>query len=380
MKFLADCKKFLAAVKAAGRFSMPHSTVSAFECVKIGAREAHLYAEGNDFGTGARLAFPAEVEEDSPALLPPRVVEKMLAGADGVVRVSIQNGTARVWTGSSEFSAEVPSADDFPAWPDAADDAARFTIGADELARALGSTIPAAGGDERPATNAVHAEVSQADGLVLVATNGFQMHVARETAVVCSVPKDAEDGRVLSDVRLDAARALLRLVAGYGGVTVAVDAAQGRLLAQTPGAFSFFALNKANAPFPRWRSCIPEKLRLLSPVVVPGKVLAAALSQFWKIGAGEARLEFTEDGIGLSATVRRDEDDVALSMRRFVPAGYATALGEPVNVTPSVLASVLLATGTPDAILHRVESADTTLVVKAADFGREFQAVVMLCR
>lgn len=380
MKFLTDCKKFLAAVKAAGRFSTPHSTSPALECVKIGAREAHLYAEGNDGGTGARLAFPAEVEEDSPALLHPRVVEKMLAGADGVVRVSIQNGTARVWTGSSEFSAGVPSANDFPAWPDAADDAARFTIGADELSRALGSTIPAAGGDERPATNAVHAEVSRDDGLVLVATNGRQMHIARETAVVCSVPEDEEGGRVLSDVRLDAARALLRLVAGYGGATVAVDAAPKRLLAEIPGAFSFFARNNVNAPFPCWRLCIPEKPRLLSPVVVPGKVLAAALSQFWKIGAGEARLEFTEDGIGLSATVRRGEDGVALSMRRFVQAGYTTALGEPVNVTPSILASALLATGTPDAILRRVEGDGAMLVVKAADFGREFQAVVMLCR
>ena len=57
-----------------------------------------------------------------------------------------------------------------------------------------------------------------------------------------------------------------------------------------------------------------------------------------------------------------------------------TALGEPVNVTPSVLASALLATGTPDAILRRVEGNDAMLVVKAADFGREFQAVVMLRR
>lgn len=358
MKVRMDAKSLLAAIESARAFTDPRATTSALRSVRVDANEGRATVCGNAIDCGARFSIPAEIailDDAGAACFRPAAVSTLLKGADGNALLDVGEQSARVKLGLAELAIESTPAADFAAWPEQPEGSAFLTVEAGAFARSLAATIPVACGVlDRPALRAVRVEIPTdfREPVRIVATDGRRLHVARVCTGIVEVPEDAEGACVATDVPIDAARKLERLLVKRRDGKVRISVHPKRLVATAANDFEFFAA-ASKSPFPEWRKAIPSPDGQEGVFAVSSRAILSALEKFCGMGFTDVRLEFTARGIELFSASRAEKSDDLVSLRQVVPAADAEAMGNPAVFNPSLLADAIEACRTSDVIFCR---------------------------
>ncbi|MDH4145177.1 MAG: DNA polymerase III subunit beta [Acidimicrobiia bacterium] len=156
-------------------------------------------------GTDLELSIAMELtvagSEDGVAVLPARLVADIVRSLEpGAVHLTVQDDTAAISAGRSEFNLRLIPADEFPRSAESA--SASATLPAKEFGQALRQVVPAASTDDsRPILTGVLL-TAEGDGLRLVATDSYRLSMRdlHGSALLAQGQKVLLPGRALSEL------------------------------------------------------------------------------------------------------------------------------------------------------------------------------------
>ena len=366
MKILAECKTFLAALKAAAKFTEPHSTVPGFRCVKVtaGGPGTGGTVEANVCTDGARFGFPSGTADGDAfaACFEPGPVVKLLSGVSGLVSLEIPaDGRVRIACGTLAAEIETMAVQDFAAWLEPEDDAVEVVAPAFGIVRALDAAIVASSGDLDPRCCGVRVEVPPHTSRVdFIATDGRRLHVA-SVGTLDAVKNATEEDAPGFTLRLSTARHLASFLRARGKSLVFLCFAPGRIVAHSDS--DELRADENKIVYPEWRKVVPQSCDAPEWFPIPADDLADALGRFSALGFDYVSVALSAEGFALEGKNERKSDGQEIKLRRFVAAPGADSLRAGFVCAPALFADAIRACGPSGAMLRR---AGDPILVKSA--------------
>lgn len=258
-----------------------------------GADGDRLTVSGFDYETSARVELDATIGDPGRVLVSGRLLADITRALPSKpVDLVVDGSRATINCGNSRFSLPTMPVEDYPQLP-AMPQHAGSVAGA-ELAEAVAQVAVAAGRDDTlPMLTGIRLEI-EGSRLTLAATDRFRLAVrelewapedsAQSTAVL--IP-----AKTLSDVA--------KSLAGAGSVQIALSAGDGML--GITGADRRATTRLLDAEFPRFRQLIPAEHSSAGIVEVAPLTEAIKRVQLVTDRVAQVRMEFSEDGLRLTA-------------------------------------------------------------------------------
>ena len=366
MKFLAECKTFLAALKAAAKFTEPHSTLLRFRCVKVtaGGPGPGGTVEANVCTDGARFAFPAGTADGDAfaACFEPGPAVKLLSGVSGIVSLEIPaDGRVRIACGTLAAEMDTMPVEDFAAWLEPDGDAVEVVASACGIARALDAAIVASDDDRTPRRCGVRVEVpTHAPRVDFIATDGRRLHISSVGGDVAEKTATEEDEAGFT-LRLSTARRLAFFLRSHGESSAFLRFAPGRIVVRS--ASDELRADEHKIVYPEWRKVVPQSCDASEWFPIPADDLADALGRFSALGFDYVSVALAAEGFALEGKRERKSDGQEIKLRRFVAAPGADSLRAGFVCAPALFADAIRACGPSGAMLRR---AGETILVKSA--------------
>jgi len=173
VKFRVDRDALAESVAWAARSLPSRPSVPVLAGLLLAADSTGLQLSGFDYETSARASLPAEVADEGRALVSGRLLADICRSLPAhQVEITLDGQRVTLTCGSSRFTLQTMSVDDYPALP--AMPAASGTVAADTFAAAVAQAVAAAGRDDMlPLLTGVRIEIA-GEQMVLMATDRFR--------------------------------------------------------------------------------------------------------------------------------------------------------------------------------------------------------------
>jgi DNA polymerase III subunit beta len=332
VKLRAERSEFAEAIAWATRTVGARATLPALSGVLLDASDGTLTCRATDLEVAAEVSIPAQIDEPGRALLPGRLLAQLVARfPDAPVELSGGEDRVEIRCGRATFHVRGMTAEDFPALPQPADDAATGTIRADAFSRLVSQVARAASTDEaRPVLTGVKLEAA-AGKVTAAATDSYRLAVR-------TVPWEES----LEAGALVPARALLEAAKAAG------EAGGSLTLVIEDGQVSFLFGDRRlttrliEGSFPNYSQLLPDAHE--TTVVVDRAALIEALQRVAVVALGQANtpvtLTFEQGSVDLQAANQEIGDAVEALPADIEGDGLTIAFN------PTFLLSGLEATGT----------------------------------
>ncbi|MFI7527776.1 DNA polymerase III subunit beta [Nocardia salmonicida] len=297
MKFRVAREDFAESVAWVARSLPSRPPVPVLGGVLLVADENGLTVSGFDYEVSAQMRVAAEVAGPGQVLVSGRLLADITKSlSNKPVDVSVDGTRVLIACGSAKFSLPTMPVEDYPQLPEVPQQTGEVTV--DVFAEAVGQVAVAAGRDDTlPMLTGIRVEIEGND-VVLAATDRFRLAVRHlqwqptrsdiETAVLIPARTLSEAAKTLG-----AAEAPVQLSLGSGGGT------DGLLGIVNGGRRTTTRL--LDAEFPKFRQLLPKEHTSIA--TLPVAVLSEAIKRVALVAerGAQVRLEFSTDGVLLSA-------------------------------------------------------------------------------
>lgn len=176
MKFRAERHEFADAAAWALRTVGTRVTLPALSGVRLEVSGDRLGLRSTDLEVASELSIPVQAERDGVALVPGRLLGDVVRSLpNAALSAEGDSERLRLQCGRARFDLRLMPADDFPAAPVIADDAAAAVMKAEEFARMVTQVVRAASTDDaRPVLTGVQLEAT-AGSLTAAATDSYRL-------------------------------------------------------------------------------------------------------------------------------------------------------------------------------------------------------------
>ncbi|MFB7877132.1 MULTISPECIES: DNA polymerase III subunit beta [unclassified Nocardia] len=295
MKFRVAREDFAESVAWVARSLPSRPPVPVLGGVLLVADENGLTVSGFDYEVSAQMRVAAEVAGPGQVLVSGRLLADITkALSNKPVDVSVDGTRVLIACGSAKFSLPTMPVEDYPQLPEVPSQTGE--LGVDVFAAAVGQVAVAAGRDDTlPMLTGIRVEIEGND-VVLAATDRFRLAVRHlqwqptrpdiETAVLIPARTLSEAAKTLG-----AAEAPVQLSLGSGG--------DGLLGIVNAGRRTTTRL--LDAEFPKFRQLLPKEHTSIA--TLPVAALSEAIKRVALVAerGAQVRLEFSTDGVLLSA-------------------------------------------------------------------------------
>ena len=297
MKFRVAREDFAESVAWVARSLPSRPPVPVLGGVLLVADENGLTVSGFDYEVSAQMRVAAEVAGPGQVLVSGRLLADITKSlSNKPVDVSVDGTRVLIACGSAKFSLPTMPVEDYPQLPEVPQQTGELTV--DVFAEAVGQVAVAAGRDDTlPMLTGIRVEIEGND-VVLAATDRFRLAVRHlqwqptrsdiETAVLIPARTLSEAAKTLG-----AAEAPVQLSLGNAG------GADGLLGIVNGGRSTTTRL--LDAEFPKFRQLLPKEHTSIA--TLPVAVLSEAIKRVALVAerGAQVRLEFSTDGVLLSA-------------------------------------------------------------------------------
>ncbi|MEV4209505.1 DNA polymerase III subunit beta [Nocardia salmonicida] len=297
MKFRVAREDFAESVAWVARSLPSRPPVPVLGGVLLVADENGLTVSGFDYEVSAQMRVAAEVAGPGQVLVSGRLLADITKSlSNKPVDVSVDGTRVLIACGSAKFSLPTMPVEDYPQLPEVPQQTGELTV--DVFAEAVGQVAVAAGRDDTlPMLTGIRVEIEGND-VVLAATDRFRLAVRHlqwqptrsdiETAVLIPARTLSEAAKTLG-----AAEVPVQLSLGSGG------GADGLLGIVNGGRRTTTRL--LDAEFPKFRQLLPKEHTSIA--TLPVAVLSEAIKRVALVAerGAQVRLEFSTDGVLLSA-------------------------------------------------------------------------------
>ncbi|MGM7647219.1 DNA polymerase III subunit beta [Nocardia sp. JW2] len=297
MKFRVAREDFAESVAWVARSLPSRPPVPVLGGVLLVADENGLTVSGFDYEVSAQMRVAAEVAGPGQVLVSGRLLADITkALSNKPVDVSVDGTRVLIACGSAKFSLPTMPVEDYPQLPEVPQQTGELTV--DVFAEAVGQVAVAAGRDDTlPMLTGIRVEIEGND-VVLAATDRFRLAVRHlqwqptrpdiETAVLIPARTLSEAAKTLG-----AASAPVQLSLGNG------NGADGLLGIVNAGRRTTTRL--LDAEFPKFRQLLPKEHTSIA--TLPVSALSEAIKRVALVAerGAQVRLEFSTDGVLLSA-------------------------------------------------------------------------------
>ncbi|MFD3509979.1 DNA polymerase III subunit beta [Nocardia sp. NPDC058666] len=297
MKFRVAREDFAESVAWVARSLPSRPAVPVLGGVLLVADENGLTVSGFDYEVSAQMRVAAEVAGPGQVLVSGRLLADITKSlSNKPVDVSVDGTRVLIACGSAKFSLPTMPVEDYPQLPEVPQQTGELTV--DVFAEAVGQVAVAAGRDDTlPMLTGIRVEIEGND-VVLAATDRFRLAVRHlqwnptrsdiETAVLIPARTLSEAAKTLG-----AAEAPVQLSLGSAG------GADGLLGIVNGGRRTTTRL--LDAEFPKFRQLLPKEHTSIA--TLPVAVLSEAIKRVALVAerGAQVRLEFSTDGVLLSA-------------------------------------------------------------------------------
>ncbi|MEU4320723.1 DNA polymerase III subunit beta [Nocardia fluminea] len=297
MKFRVAREDFAESVAWVARSLPSRPPVPVLGGVLLVADENGLTVSGFDYEVSAQMRVAAEVAGPGQVLVSGRLLADITKSlSNKPVDVSVDGTRVLIACGSAKFSLPTMPVEDYPQLPEVPQQTGELTV--DVFAEAVGQVAVAAGRDDTlPMLTGIRVEIEGND-VVLAATDRFRLAVRHlqwqptrsdiETAVLIPARTLSEAAKTLG-----AAEAPVQLSLGNAG------GADGLLGIVNGGRRTTTRL--LDAEFPKFRQLLPKEHTSIA--TLPVAVLSEAIKRVALVAerGAQVRLEFSTDGVLLSA-------------------------------------------------------------------------------
>lgn len=176
MKFRAERHEFADAAAWVLRTVGTRVTLPALSGVRLEVAGDRLELRSTDLEIASELSIPVQADRDGVALVPGRLLGDVVRSLpNAALNAEGDNERLRLECGRARFDLRLMPADDFPAAPVTADDAAVALMKAEEFARMVTQVARAASTDDaRPVLTGVQLEAT-AGSLTAAATDSYRL-------------------------------------------------------------------------------------------------------------------------------------------------------------------------------------------------------------
>ncbi|TDP32519.1 DNA polymerase III beta subunit [Nocardia ignorata] len=297
MKFRVAREDFAESVAWVARSLPSRPPVPVLGGVLLVADENGLTVSGFDYEVSAQMRVAAEVAGPGQVLVSGRLLADITkALSNKPVDVSVDGTRVLIACGSAKFSLPTMPVEDYPQLPEVPQQTGELTV--DVFAEAVGQVAVAAGRDDTlPMLTGIRVEIEGND-VVLAATDRFRLAVRHlqwqptrpdiETAVLIPARTLSEAAKTLGT-----ASAPVQLSLGNG------NGADGLLGIVNAGRRTTTRL--LDAEFPKFRQLLPKEHTSIA--TLPVSALSEAIKRVALVAerGAQVRLEFSTDGVLLSA-------------------------------------------------------------------------------
>jgi DNA polymerase III subunit beta len=300
MTFRVAREDFAEAVTWVARSLPARPPVPVLGGVLLAADEDGLTISGFDYETSAQIRIGAEVTGGGQALVSGRLLADITkALPNKPVDVSVDGTRVLIACGSAKFSLPTMPVEDYPALPDMPQQTG--SVAGELFSEAIGQVAVAAGKDDTlPMLTGIRVEI-EGDGVTLAATDRFRLAVR---TLEWQPAKDGISASVLIPARTlsEAAKTL----AGPGELPVELLLGSGAAVGEE-GLIGVVSAGRRtttrllDAEFPKFRQLLPAAHTSLATVGVAS--LSEAIKRVALVAdrGAQVRLEFTSEGLLLSA-------------------------------------------------------------------------------
>ncbi|WP_020496792.1 DNA polymerase III subunit beta [Sciscionella marina] len=253
-----------------------------------------LTVSGFDYETSATVNVPATLSASGRTLVSGRLLADITkALPNKPVELAVEGSRVEIVCGTAKFSLPTMPVEDYPQLPNMPDKVGELP--GELLGTAVAQVAVAAGKDDTlPMLTGVRVEIA-GDKLTLVATDRFRLAM-RE--ITWTPAQEAEDTAVLVPARTlaESAKTL-----GASGATAELALASGDGLVGLSGAGRRSTARLLDAEFPKYRQLLPDDQTTTAIIEVSKLVDAIKRVSLVAERGTQVRLEFSEDGLNLTA-------------------------------------------------------------------------------
>lgn len=260
-----------------------------------------LTVSGFDYEVSAQVGVAAEVAEAGRALVSGRLLADITRSLPNKpVDVTVDGTRVQIVCGSARFSLPTMPVEDYPQLP--AMPSSTGSLPGDTFAEAVAQVSVAAGRDDTlPMLTGVRVEI-EGSTVVLAATDRFRLAVREFTWSPDATPGEAISAAVLVPARTLSESA--KTLGGSGDVRLALgslSAGAGDGLMGLVGAGRRTTTRLLDAEFPKFRQLLPAEHASVAEVAVAPLVESIKRVALMAERGAQVRLEFSADGLKLSA-------------------------------------------------------------------------------
>ncbi|AEF38462.1 DNA polymerase III beta subunit [Hoyosella subflava DQS3-9A1] len=268
--------------------------------VLLDATESGLTISGFDYETSAQITVPAEIAGVGRALVSGRLLADITKALPArPVDVDVDGARVHIICGNAKFSLPTMPVEDYPQLPTVPE--VTGSLPAEVFTESIAQVAVAAGKDDTlPMLTGIRVEIS-GDAVVLAATDRFRLAVrtiewtpeasGTETSVLVPAKTLSEAGKTLGG----AGNATVKLALGTG----ASLASEGLIGVLGSGRRTTSRL--LDAEFPKFRQLLPTSHTALAVVEIAPLVDAIKRVALLAERGAQVRMDFSEDGLQLSA-------------------------------------------------------------------------------
>lgn len=300
MKFRVTRDDFQDAVTWVARSLPARPTVPVLRGVLLEVNDQGVTVSGYDYETSARMQVSAEVAEQGSVLVSGRLLADITkALPNKPVDVSFDGTHLGIVAGRGNFSLPIIPVEDYPQLP--TPPATTGSVPTEEFAEAVGQVAVAAGKDDTlPMLTGIRLEI-EGSHVVMAATDRFRLAV-REFE--WKPAAEAVEAAVLVPARTlsEAAKTMTSSPTGEIDIEMGDGSSVGSegLLGVTAGARQTTA-RLLDAEFPKFRQLLPATHTAVASVEISPLIEAIKRVALVAERGAQVRLQFSEDGLLLSA-------------------------------------------------------------------------------
>jgi DNA polymerase-3 subunit beta len=321
LKFRVVREDFADAVAWVARNLPSRPTIPVLAGVLLTGTDDGLTISGFDYEVSAEVRVAAEIASPGSVLVSGRLLSDITKALPGKpVDVSVEGTRVALTCGSARFSLPTLAVEDYPALPALPDETG--VVAAELFSEAIGQVAVAAGRDDTlPMLTGIRVEIS-GESVVLAATDRFRLAVRELTWVTTAADIEAAV-LVPAKTLAEAAKA------GTDGTEVHLSLGSGASVGKD-GLLGIRSNGKRSttrlldAEFPKFRQLLPTEHTAVATIGVAELTEAIKRVALVADRGAQIRMEFSEDGLRLSAgadDVGRAEEDL--------PVAFA---GEPLTI------------------------------------------------
>jgi DNA polymerase-3 subunit beta len=313
LKFRVVREDFADAVAWVARNLPSRPTIPVLAGVLLTGTDDGLTISGFDYEVSAEVRVAAEIASPGSVLVSGRLLSDITKALPGKpVDVSVEGTRVALTCGSSRFSLPTLAVEDYPALPALPDETGM--VAADLFSEAIGQVAVAAGRDDTlPMLTGIRVEIS-GESVVLAATDRFRLAVRELTWVTTAADIEAAV-LVPAKTLAEAAKA------GTDGTEVHLSLGSGPSVGKD-GLLGIRSNGKRSttrlldAEFPKFRQLLPTEHTAVATIGVAELTEAIKRVALVADRGAQIRMEFSEDGLRLSAgadDVGRAEEDLPVT-------------------------------------------------------------------